>query len=157
MNNKIGKIKDFFVRNNLTFGIAESCTGGLISNLITDVSGSSLFFKGAVVAYSNEIKTSVLKVPSNVVAKYGAVSSHVAYFMVKGVQSVLDIDVGVSITGIAGPLGGTEEKAVGLAYVGFIYKNIVKIRRLCFDPDLDRISMKESFANWVLMFVLKNI
>jgi nicotinamide-nucleotide amidase len=101
-----------------TIATAESCTGGLIAKYLTDVPGSSGYYRGSVVAYANEIKQSVLKVPAELLEQYGAVSAQVAEAMAIGVRSLIGSDYGLSSTGIAGPDGGTPEKPVGLVYIG---------------------------------------
>lgn len=108
--------------NNLTIATAESCTGGFISNEITDIPGSSKYLNGGVVAYSNRSKTNMLGVDPEVINKYGAVSKEVALQMAKGVAEHFESSIGVSTTGIAGPGGGTEEKPVGLVWMGFWIK-----------------------------------
>ena len=97
---------------------AESCTGGLCSSLITDISGSSAIFHGGIIAYSNFCKRQILGVPAHLIEQYGAVSSPVAAAMALGVQKLLEADFAIAITGIAGPTGGTQEKPVGTAFVG---------------------------------------
>lgn len=101
----------------LTIATAESCTGGLIAHQLTNVSGSSAYFMGGVVAYSNEIKERVLGVSDETLSVYGAVSQECAREMARGARRLLDTDVAISTTGIAGPTGGTPEKPVGLVYV----------------------------------------
>ena len=100
-----------------TMGTAESCTGGLVAARLTGIPGSSDVFRGAVVAYANEIKQAELDVPADLLAEHGAVSPEVAEAMAKGARARLGVDVAVSVTGIAGPDGGTEEKPVGLVYL----------------------------------------
>ena len=112
---------NLLARNNITLSIAESCTGGLITKKITDTSGSSKFLKGSIVAYSNEIKNSILKVPNDILNNYGAVSSEVALSMAKNIARYFKTDLGVSITGISGPSGGSKEKPVGLYYIGISF------------------------------------
>ena len=94
-------------KRNMTLAVAESCTGGLISNRITDVSGSSKYFKMGVVAYSNKIKEEILWIPGSLIRKYGAVSRQVAIEMAEGVRAIANADIGMGVTGIAGPAGGT--------------------------------------------------
>ncbi|MBI5749845.1 MAG: CinA family protein [Nitrospinae bacterium] len=101
----------------LTLSVAESCTGGLISNLITNVDGSSDYFERGYVVYSNRSKIELLDVPEEIIKGYGAVSFHSAIAMVEGVKIKSCTDIGLSITGIAGPGGGTIEKPVGLVYI----------------------------------------
>lgn len=107
----------------LTVATAESCTGGHVAHLITSISGSSEYFKGSVVAYSNDIKVEVLNVDSEVLNKNGAVSEAVAKAMAQNVRKKLKSDIGISTTGIAGPNGGTEEKPVGTVWVGYSDQN----------------------------------
>lgn len=101
----------------MTLAAAESCTGGLVSHRITNVPGSSAYYNGSVTAYSNEIKEAVLRVRRDTLIQYGAVSEQVALEMARGVRDVLRADIGLAVTGIAGPGGGTPEKPVGLVYV----------------------------------------
>jgi len=103
---------------HLTLGLAESCTGGMIASYITDVPGSSEYFEGAVVAYSNVVKERLLGVPASTLEQYGAVSAETAIAMARGARKVLRVDVALAITGIAGPGGDTSDKPVGLTYVG---------------------------------------
>jgi len=105
-------------QKGLTLGVVESATGGLISHLITNVPGSSDYYKGSVTAYSNEIKIEVVGVKEATITKYGAVSHQVAEEMAQGGRKVLGTDVCLADTGIAGPAGATPEKPVGLFYIG---------------------------------------
>jgi len=101
----------------LTVATAESCTGGLVTHLLTEVPGSSACLRGGVVAYADEVKRDVLRVPAEVLAAHGAVSAQVALAMAEGARAVLGTDLAVSVTGVAGPGGGTPAKPVGLTYV----------------------------------------
>lgn len=101
----------------MTLGLAESCTGGMIASRITDVPGSSAYFSGGVVAYDNRVKENVLAVPDWELARHGAVSEEVARSMAAGVKKLLKTDIGLAVTGIAGPGGETPGKPVGLVYV----------------------------------------
>ena len=112
------EIGDLLRQKGLTLGTVESATGGLISHLITSVPGSSGYFKGAVVSYANETKMKVIGVKEATLKKYGSVSSRVAEEMARGGRGVLDVDICVADTGIAGPGGATPGKAVGLFYIG---------------------------------------
>ncbi len=103
---------------NFTLATAESCTGGLVAVTITDIPGSSDVFDRGIITYSNEAKHKLLGVPKALLAEYGAVSAPVAKAMAQGVIAATDTHVGLSVTGIAGPGGGTEEKPVGLVFVG---------------------------------------
>jgi len=137
-----------------TLAIAESCTGGLVSSLITNVSGSSKYFKGGIVAYSNDIKVSMLGVSKETIKKHGAVSRQAAQEMAKGIREVLASDVGAAITGIAGPKGGTKEKPVGLAYMAVATSRKVKTKKVLFKGT--RLEIKEKFAVALLKLIEEN-
>lgn len=111
------QIAYLLINSKKTLAIAESCTGGLLTNRLTNVDGSSHFLKLALIAYSNEAKTKLLKVSQSKIRQYGAVSTQTAVAMAKGVRNILKTDFGVGITGIAGPTGGTKTKPVGLVYI----------------------------------------
>jgi len=110
-------IAEILKNSNLTVSTAESCTSGNIARLITSVPGSSAYFKGGIIAYSNEVKTTLLKVSEDVLEKNGAVSKEVVEQMVKGQLELLKTDFGIAVSGIAGPDGGTEEKPVGTTWI----------------------------------------
>ena len=112
------KIISLIKRKKMKLAIAESCTGGMLSSAITSVSGSSQIFTMGLVTYSNQAKTSILKVPKRVIKKYGAVSVQCCLFMVNNLSKISKSKICVSITGIAGPRGGSKRKPVGLVYVG---------------------------------------
>lgn len=111
------KIAKLLIKEKKTLSVAESCTGGLVAHRLTNISGSSDFLKIGVVAYSNDTKIKILKVPSKLIRGYGAVSPEVAIAMAKGVRKIHQTDFGVGITGIAGPSGGTKTKPVGLVFI----------------------------------------
>lgn len=110
-------IQEAMCRHSLTLAVAESCTGGLLAGLITSLSGSSRYFRGGVVAYHNQVKAELLGVPEQDLAAFGAVSPQVAVAMAGGVRERLTAALGVGITGIAGPDGGSREKPVGTVYI----------------------------------------
>ncbi len=112
-----------------TIATAESCTGGLVASLLTDIAGSSDYVLGGVVSYSNEVKHSLLGVPQDLLARHGAVSEPVARAMAEGARRRLDADFAVAITGIAGPTGGTPEKPVGLVFVGLAGPSGTEVER----------------------------
>ena len=122
---------------DLKIATAESCTGGLLAKKITDVSGASRIFEMGLVAYANRIKEEFLGVPSEILNTKGAVSHETAEFMARGIARISKADIGVGITGIAGPTGGTPEKPVGLVYFGvhFNGETIVKELRLSGNRD----------------------
>jgi nicotinamide-nucleotide amidase len=121
----------------LTLGTAESCTGGLVAQMMTTESGASDYFQGAIVSYANSVKTDVLGVPLPFLREHGAVSTEVARAMAEGARRVLDVDVALSVTGIAGPGGGTEAKPVGLVHFAVATKHGTIDERLVF-PFRDR-------------------
>ena len=112
------EVGDLLASSELTIAVAESCSGGLLGHRITSVAGSSSYFLGGVIAYSNEVKANILGIGRDVLRKEGAVSDTVAREMALAVRGRFRADIGVGITGIAGPDGGSEEKPVGLVYVG---------------------------------------
>ncbi|MBM4158937.1 MAG: competence/damage-inducible protein A [Ignavibacteria bacterium] len=123
-DDKLEKIVgDLLVEKKLTLSVAESCSGGLFASLITDVPGSSKYFLGGVCSYSNESKIKLLKVKKKTIEKYGAVSKETALEMAVGVRNLFKSNVGMSVTGIAGPEGGTENKPVGLVWIGCSFEN----------------------------------
>ena len=127
-------VAELLVSNKMTIATAESCTGGLIGDRLTNVSGSSKYYKGGVVAYSNEIKSSQLHVNQDILNSHGAVSEEVALEMARGVRSHFSSDIGISTTGIAGPSGGSKEKPVGLVYVSISSNEFEKTYKFSFTP-----------------------
>lgn len=121
----IKEIASLLQSKNLTLSTAESCTGGLISAAITEMAGSSHFFKGAIIAYDNSVKTALLNIKDETLIKFGAVSSQTVEEMVKSACDQLNTDCALSVSGIAGPGGGTLEKPVGLVYIGLKIKDRV--------------------------------
>jgi PncC family amidohydrolase len=116
-------------------GAAESCTGGLVGHLITEVPGSSDYFSGALVTYANDVKVALADVPEPVLAAHGAVSAQVAKAMADGTRQRLKVDVAVAVTGVAGPDGGSESKPVGLTYVAVADADGDAVRRFVWDSD----------------------
>ncbi len=129
-----------------TLAVAESCTGGLVAQRITEVPGSSTYFKEGVVTYSNESKVRLLGVPSDQIAEYGAVSAPVAEAMAEGVRLRADTDFGIAVTGIAGPDGGSEEKPVGLVYIALSDDAHTEHRKLILPGDRHLIRWRASQA-----------
>jgi PncC family amidohydrolase len=107
-------------QRGMTLAVAESCTGGLIGHRITDVPGSSAYYEGSVTSYSNNVKELILHVRHDTLCRYGAVCERTAQEMAEGVRRALNADIGLAVTGIAGPGGGTPEKPVGLVYVALV-------------------------------------
>ena len=137
------------VSKKCTFAFAESCTGGLTSSKITDLSGSSEVFKGAIVSYANSAKTDLLNVSQSTLQNVGAVSLEVATEMAIGALKQFDVDYAVSLTGIAGPTGGTIEKPVGTVVIGFASKTKSGAEKFQFPGD--RIRKKERFSDMALL------
>ena len=140
------KIAQLLTRNALKLATVESCTGGLISSRMTDVSGSSVYIHQNLVTYANEAKVQMLGVDRNTIEKYGVVSEQVALEMVKGMLQKYNCSVAMSTTGIAGPLGATEEKPVGLIYIGIANDKIQKAYKFEANPKISRRLMKYAFS-----------
>jgi len=132
LNNKSKKIVSLLKRKKLKISFAESCTGGLLSSAITSVSGSSKVFKLGLITYSNQSKIKVLKVFKNIIRKYGTVSEQVCLAMVMNLNKISKTSISISITGIAGPSGGTKIKPVGLVYIGIKKGNRVEVKKYLF-------------------------
>jgi len=139
----VGKL---LLKNKKTLSIAESCTGGLIQNRITNVNGSSKYFSGGVVSYSNELKTSLLKVSKKEIKKYGAVSKEVALSMAEGIRKITSSSIALGVTGIAGPLGATKKKPVGTVYVSLVDKRFKIVKEYRFVGSREDIKLLSSNA-----------
>jgi nicotinamide-nucleotide amidase len=139
-------VVDLLRDRGLTLGTAESCTGGLLAARITDAPGSSDVFLGSIVSYSDSVKRERLGVPAEVLAAHGAVSAETAAAMANGAREALGVDVAVSITGVAGPGGGTEEKPVGLVYLHAVGPGGALARKLDFPGDRETIRLRSSVA-----------
>jgi nicotinamide-nucleotide amidase len=143
--------------NGKNLAVAESCTGGYISHLITSVPGCSAFYKGSVTAYSNEIKENILGVKNSTLAQFGAVSEEVAKEMAVGAMQVLNTDFALATTGIAGPDGGTAEKPVGTVWLAVASKNGVTAQKYVFGDNRERnISRSSQTALQMLRRVVLN-
>lgn len=143
------------IDKKLKIATAESCTGGLVAKKITDISGASAIFDMGLVSYANKIKNEFLGVPEEVLNTVGAVSPETAHAMAKGIKRISGADIGVGITGIAGPTGGTPEKPVGLVYIGVAYKDEIKVEKLLLNGDRDTI--RNETANIVASRVISII
>ena len=138
-----------------TVAFAESCTGGLISKRVTDIPGASDVFVGSAVTYANEAKVRLLGVSEKSLSEHGAVSEIVAAEMARGVRRALGSDFGISVTGIAGPGGGSEEKPVGTVFVGVDSKYGSLVKKLCLSPMRDREYIRTVSATNALHMVLE--
>lgn len=153
MNNLLElRIGNLFNEKNLTLAVAESCTGGLLASRITDVAGSSKYFLGGIVSYSYEAKASLLGVAWDTLNHKGAVSRETVLEMAQGARRVLNADIAVSVSGIAGPGGGTPDKPVGTVWVGLATPSGEEARHFVWDGD--RIRNKQLSSEAALQFIL---
>jgi nicotinamide-nucleotide amidase len=123
------------IERGLTIAVAESCTGGLISNMLTNISGSSGYFERGVISYSNASKVEILRANEDTITQYGAVSMEVARQMAEGIKSISGTDIGLSVTGIMGPTGGSSEKPIGLVYIGICDDKVCTAKKFQFGDD----------------------
>jgi PncC family amidohydrolase len=141
-------------KKSLKISGAESCTGGLISSALTSIPGSSAVFDLGLITYANNAKSKLLGIPSDLLIKYGAVSEETAEAMLMGMRNIYDSDIYFSVTGIAGPSGGTSEKPIGTVFAGLFYNKNITIFKKNFNGD--RYSIQEQSA--LLVFTeIKNI
>ena len=140
-------------KKKLKISFAESCTGGLLSSKITSVNGASKVFNLGLVTYSNQAKIKVLKVNKNIIRKYGAVSHECCSAMVKNLSKISKANINVSITGIAGPSGGTKQKPVGLVYIGIKKGNKIQINK-CVFKNKKRSSIQKATVKKALSLIL---
>ena len=143
MKNLANKLVKKLIQKKLTISFAESCTGGMLSSTITSISGSSKIFNIGLVTYSNKAKIDILKVPKKIIAKHGAVSKECCLSMVKNLSKISKTTISLSITGIAGPNGGTKFKPVGLVYIGIKKGNKILIKENLFKSK-NRISIQKA-------------
>jgi len=150
------KIISLLKKKKLTISVAESCTGGMLSSLLTSVSGSSKVFILGLVTYSNKSKINILKVKKNIIKTFGSVSEECCFDMVKKINKISKTDISISITGIAGPGGGSKLKPVGLVYIGLKKKNKIFIKRNMF-KNKGRFYIQKSTVNESLKLILSCI
>ena len=153
MSNLSLKIVKLLTKKKLTLSFAESCTGGLLASSITSISGSSKVFNMGLVTYSNNAKVKLLKVPKKTILKYGAVSYETCLSMLKNLSKISKSNISISITGVAGPDGGTKEKPVGLVYIG-LKKGTKTIIKRNFFKSKKRISIQKATVNQTLKMIL---
>ena len=156
MNKLPKKIVNLLKRKNLKISFAESCTGGLLSSTITSIAGSSKVFNLGLITYSNNAKINILKVPTKILNKHGAVSYETCLSMVKNLSKISKTNISLSITGIAGPKGGTREKPVGLVFIGIKKKNKILVRQYLF-KNKKRIVIQNATVNKALNLILSFI
>lgn len=145
------KVANLLIKQKKTISVAESCSGGQLSNRLTDIPGSSKYFKAAIIAYSNQIKTKQLKVPSKIIKRNGAVSKEVALLMAKNIRKITKTDIGLGITGIAGPSGATKVKPVGLVYIALATRNYQIAKK--FDFKGGRLAVKKQTSSSALQLL----
>tara|TARA_B100001057_G_scaffold61277_1_gene54607 strand:+ start:75 stop:536 length:462 start_codon:yes stop_codon:yes gene_type:complete len=145
---------NLLTKKKLKISIAESCTGGLLASTITSVSGASRIFNLGLVTYSNQAKIKVLKVNKNIIRKYGAVSHECCLEMVKNLSKISKANINVSITGVAGPKGGTKQKPVGLVYIGIKKVNKIQVNKYMFKGN-NRASIQKATVREALDLVLR--
>tara|TARA_Y100000992_G_C21041454_1_gene385151 strand:+ start:96 stop:557 length:462 start_codon:yes stop_codon:yes gene_type:complete len=143
-------------KKKLKISFAESCTGGLLTSSITSIGGASKIFDLGLVTYSNQAKMKILKVNKNIIKKYGAVSHQCCYAMVKNLSKISKANINVSITGIAGPKGGTKQKPIGLVYIGVKKGNKIQINKYLFKSK-KRLSIQKATVKKATDLVLRII
>ena len=142
------------IKKKLKISLAESCTGGLLASKITSISGASKIFNLGLVTYSNQAKIKILKINKNVIKKYGAVSHECCLAMVNNLSKISKANINVSITGIAGPNGGTKQKPVGLVYIGVKRGNKIQINK-CLFKSKKRSSIQKATVKKALGLILR--
>ena len=153
MSNLSLKIVNLLTKKKLTVSFAESCTGGLLASSITSISGSSKVFNMGLVTYSNNAKVKLLQVPKKTITKYGAVSYETCLSMVKNLSKISKANISISITGVAGPNGGTKAKPVGLVYIGLKKGSKLIVKKNYFKSK-KRISIQKATARQALKMIL---
>jgi len=150
------EVGDLLRNKGLTLGIVESATGGLISHLITNIPGSSDYYRGSVTAYSNEIKAAIIGVNNDTINQHGAVSPQVAEEMAQGGRKILAVDICLADTGIAGPGGAAPEKPVGLFYLGLSHRDGTHSQKHIFQGSREqhKISAAEAALNWLKEYLM---
>ena len=146
------KVVSILRKKKFKLAIAESCTGGLLSNSITSVSGASKVFSMGFVTYSNQAKINILKVPKKIIQKHGAVSVQCCLYMVNNLSKISKSKLCISVTGVAGPNGGSKQKPVGLVYIGIRKDKIVKVNRYLF-KNRGRIYIQKATVNKALKLI----
>ena len=153
MTNLSLKLVKLLTKKKLTVSFAESCTGGLLASSITSISGSSKVFDMGLVTYSNNAKVKLLQVPKKTITKYGAVSYETCLSMVQNLSKISKANISISITGVAGPNGGTKAKPVGLVYIGLKKGSKIIVKKNLFKSK-KRISIQKATAKQTLKIIL---
>ena len=157
LNNQLKNLTAKLKKNKIKVAVAESCTGGLISYNLTKIPGASKFFMVGIVSYSNISKLDLLKVRQKTLTKYGAVSGEICKEMCNNLLKISKTNIAISVTGIAGPDGGTKKKPIGLVYVGICSKNKLEIKKFNFGKKLSRINIQNQTLKKTIKLIENHI
>ncbi|KKM26755.1 hypothetical protein LCGC14_1581570 [marine sediment metagenome] len=151
---RIKNIIEKFISRNLRMSLAESCTGGFISHMFTNISGASKVFERGIICYSNQAKIELLDIEPKTIDDHGAVSKNVVFQLAKNIRKLSKVDIGIGVSGIAGPTGGTQEKPVGLVFIGFSSSKETIVQKYIFKTD--RITFKSLVLEKIIEYLEKN-
>lgn len=151
----VNKVSDELKKQKRTIATAESCTGGLLAHVLTNISGSSEYFDRGIISYSNRAKQETLGVPEELLKKHGAVSREVAEAMAQEIRQRASVDYGLSTTGIAGPTGGTKDKPVGLVFIALASKDQVIVKRFLYSGG--RLAIKDNSCTAALELLFEQL
>ena len=157
LNNQLKNLTTKLKKNKIKVAVAESCTGGLISYNLTKIPGASKYFMMGIVSYSNISKLNLLKVRQKTLTKYGAVSAEICKEMCNNLLKISKTNIAISVTGIAGPDGGTKKKPIGLVYVGICSKNKFEIKKFNFGKKLSRINIQNQTLKKTIKLIENHI
>jgi len=157
INNQLKKLSIILKKKKIKISVAESCTGGLISYNLTKIAGASKYFMMGVVAYSNKSKIDILNVNKKTLRKYGSVSAETCKEMCKNLLKLYKTNISVSVTGIAGPDGGTNKKPIGLVYVGICSKKKIEITKINFNKSLSRTNIQNKTLSKTIRLIKNHI
>ena len=157
LNNQLKNLTTKLKKNKIKVAVAESCTGGLISYNLSKIPGASKFFMVGIVSYSNFSKLDLLKVRQKTLTKYGAVSAEICKEMCNNLLKISKTNIAISVTGIAGPDGGTKKKPIGLVYVGICSKNKFEIKKFNFGKKLSRINIQNQTLKKTIKLIENHI
>lgn len=154
----VDELHEVLLNRHVTVGTAESCTGGLLGKMLTDLGGSSAYYKGGIISYSNDVKMRLLKVSKHTLDTVGAVSKETAIAMVEGIKELLQVDYAIATTGIAGPGGATETKPVGLVYIGITGPYGTKVYKELFTGSRDEVRHSTAYKGleYLYMYIQHN-
>ena len=152
----VKKIVKNLIKKKVSISFAESCTGGLLSSAITSVSVSSKIFNLGLITYSNQSKIKVLGIPKNIIKKYGAVSEEVCLIMLQNINKMARTNISVAITGIAGPMGGSNKKPIGLVYIGIKNNNKINLKKYLF-KNKGRLYIQKTAVKKSLELILRTL